>query len=168
MESVEVNYELSDLYAVNFRAWPTYLKIVAILEAIFIALILGLPLLDGATVLQAIESADWWFALGMGLILLIFYAVFCPLIGYVRSKHQKVLGPNYFSFSDDGVSVENAKSKSVVFWSGIAKVVTSNRRLYLFLRPGVALIIPKRASPDIEAFNRLAREAENRWGAARP
>jgi len=167
MGSVEVNYELSDLYAVNFRAWRTYLKIVAVLETIFIALILVLPLIDGATLLQAIEQADWWFALGMGLILLIFYAGFCPLIGYFRSKRQKVLGPNYFSFDGEGVSVENAKAKSVVFWSGITRVLRSDTRLFLFIRPGVAFIIPRRALPSFEAFSMLAEEADARWRAAR-
>ena len=166
MESVEVNYSLSDLYAVNFRAWRTYLKITLILEAIFIAIVLAPLLIDGATFLQAIEWADWRFPLGMAVFLVVFYVGICPLIGYFRSKRQKMLGPNYFSFGEEGVSVENPKSKSVVFWSGIKNVVKSDRRLFLYLRPGVALIIPKRALPSVESFDTLADEASSRWKAA--
>src|SRR6476469_9900456 len=125
LESVETTYRLSDLYAVNFRAWRSYIRALLILEAFFVGLILIPLLLDGWSLGEALRTADWWLPLLVGAIVLFLWFVFCPLIGFWRTKRMDALGPNRYSFESNIIRVETPRIESLVKWSAVKRIVVS-------------------------------------------
>lgn len=167
MESVETTYRLSDLYAVNFRAWRSYIRALLILEAFFVGLILIPLLLDGWSLGEALRTADWWLPLLVGAIVLFLWFVFCPLIGFWRTKRMDALGPNRYSFESNIIRVETPRIESLVKWSAVKRIVVSRDRLFLFIRPGVAFIIPRRAFNSDEGFQAWIDRANEKWTVAK-
>lgn len=164
---IEVTYSIGDLFAINLRAWRIYLRWLVISELVFIGIIIVFPRDYSPTWLDALRDVDWWFPLGFGVILLAFWFGVCPLIGYLRSKRRRVLGPNGFSLSVRGVDVRTPDTESLVYWSGIKRVLRTKQRLYLFMTPASALIMPRRAFATNESFDAWGTHSQNMWSKAK-
>jgi len=167
LESIAMNYRLSDMFAVNFRAWRSYLRALVIVELIFVAVILVPLLLDGRSFRDVVRFADWWFPLLMSLVMLVLWFGLCPFISYWRTKRLGALGPNRFWFEEKGIKVQTPRIDSLVYWSALKRISVSKERLFLFVTPGAALIIPRRAVPSDHEFEAWAKRAKSMWSAAK-
>ena len=169
--SIEVTYRLTDLFAINFRAWRSYLKQLVVGELIFVGIIVTISLVSRRGLLAGLHGVHWRFLamLGsaLGFFLIAYWFAACPLIGYLQRKRRGMLGPIRFSLRARGVEAVGPNSESLSYWSGIKKVVQTKRRLYLFLTPASALIMPRRAFATDDEFQTWADRSRSSWSEAK-
>src|SRR5205823_14698962 len=83
--SIEVKYRLTDLFAINFRAWRSYLKQLVVGELIFVGIIVTISLVSRRGLLAGLHGVHWRFLamLGsaLGFFLIAYWFAACPLIG---------------------------------------------------------------------------------------
>lgn len=140
------------------------------MEFIFVAFVVEWLLLDGRTFWQAQAElwAEWDISIYAGLFYFVFLIGLCPLFSYFRTRRQGLLGPNRFSFNDGGVRVESPKADSLVFWPTFKRVVFTKQRLFLFVTPASAFILPRRAFDNQAEFERWVEILRDHWlGAAK-
>ena len=169
MESIEVTYTLGDWFAATLQSWRNYLFRVVLFVGVLAAVLITLPVvLDGASLQDVANWIPWELFLWAGLALLAFYMGVCPLISYFAAKRKGGLGPQRFALSDAGVRVEGPKGESLIYWSTLKRVTTSRDRLFLFIGPALAFVLPTRIFTDRVAFEAVVEEAKARWAAAKP
>ena len=168
MDAVEVSYSLGDMYAVTFQSWRRLALKILILFGVLIAAFIALPIImDGESLRETVCWFPWGFYLGLVAFLLLFLFGACPLISYFRLKRQGLLGPNQFEFSNDGVRLETRKGESLIYWSAVTRFVTTKNRLFLFIGPANALVLPRRAFGDQGSFNAVIANAKAQWSSAK-
>jgi hypothetical protein len=167
VEQVEVTYTLGDMYAVTFQSWRRIVLKILILFGALIAAFIALPMItNGLTFRESAYWFPWDFYLGLVLFLLLFIFGACPPISYFRSKRQGFLGPNHIGLSSDGARLEGPKGQSLVYWSAVKHLVETKSRLFLFIGPSNAIVIPKRAFADQAGFEAAIGEAKAHLNAS--
>jgi hypothetical protein len=160
--SVVMTYRLGDLYGVILHSWRRLLRILIVLEIIWIVLFVGMDVLSGVPLLLAISWLNWKLLGILGVAVSLFWFGLCPLIAYFRVRLAGLLGPNTFTLVDRGLRVEAPNSDGVIYWPAIRRTVRSSNRYYMFLVSRGAFVIPLRAFPDRRAFEQFADLAERR------
>lgn len=165
---VEVTYTLADLYGALLYGWRRFVRILIIVELLWITLSVGVDLLNGATAARAFSAPNWTI-LGIGGVLLAaFWFGLCPLLGYFRIKRAGLLGPNRLTLSERGVRLESPKSESLIYWAAIRRMTLTASRLYLYLITYGTIIVPRRCFADESAFGAWAATARREWERAQP
>jgi hypothetical protein len=132
-----------------------------ILFGVLIAAFIALPMItDGLSLRESAYPFPWDFYLGLILFLLLFIFGACPLISYFRLKRQGYLGPNHIGLSNDGARLDGPKGQSLVYWSAVKRLVQTKSRLFLFIGPSNAIVVPKRAFADQGGFEAAIGEAK--------
>jgi YcxB-like protein len=163
MDVIESNYTLGDMYAVTLQTWRRPAARILILIGALVVIFLAIPVLfDGVSLQESIDWFPWLFYAGLTAFLLLFVFGACPLIAYYRSKCQEELGPNRFEFLDEGLRVQGPKAQSLVYWSAVKRVTATKNRLFIFIGPALAFIVPSRAFRDQAAFEAAFAEAKAR------
>ena len=161
---VTVTYTFGDLLAVAAHSWRTLLMIILVGEAVLIAVLAGIDVVMGdATILDAIRWIPWWLLATVAVVWGVTFLFVAPLIGYIRARRQRILGPNLVSFRGDGIQLEGRQGQSLVYWSAIKRVVANRTRPYLFIRSRVAIVVPRRAVESDAEFEAFIGAAEERW-----
>jgi hypothetical protein len=132
------------------------------------ALMVGLSLSEGWTLAEAIRGIDWLVLLIGGLILVAVMFTLCPLAIFWRLKRRGFLGPNRLELADNGVKTAGPAAESLVYWSAIQKITQTGRHLFMFIAPGSALMVPRRAFASDGDFRAFVSAAEQRWKASKP
>ena len=161
MEKIEVTYTKGDLYAVTFQSWRRILLKIFILFGVLIAAFIALPMITDDLSLR--ESAYWFpwdFYLGLIVFLLLLIFGACPLISFFRLKRQGFLGPNHIGLSKEGARLEGPKGESLIYWSAVKPLVETKSRLFLFVGPSNAIVLPRRAFVDQAGLSAAVGEAK--------
>jgi len=167
MGPVFVTYRLSDIYGAYIHGWPRLIRLLIIIEILWMVLMIGVSLFDGWSLSGAIIWMNWRLLVFGGIALVAFWIVVCPLIGFWRAKRAGLLGPNEFSMVEKGIRAQTPKSDSVVYWSAIRRTVRTPSHFYLFLVTAGALIIPRRAFENEAAFGAFVNTAREDWEKGR-
>jgi hypothetical protein len=150
---IEITYRLSDLYAVTLHAWRHFLRVPLILEAFWLAVMIVIDLIDGASILEAIRWIPWPLLGWAALALLAFWFGLCPPIRYVRARRTDTLGPTGLRLSESGIEIETANINSLVRWPAIKRIARSRNRTFLFVSSASAVILPRRAFDTNSQFD---------------
>src|SRR5215212_2803208 len=156
------------MFAVTAQAWRRTVLVVAIIVAMMAIVVAGLPVvLDGVSVQDSLAWVPWQICLWVGVVLLLFYFAACPLIGYARLKRQGLLGLHRFTLLDDGVRVESPRGETLAYWQGLKRVTATPSRLFLFVGPTMAFVLPRRAFHDPAEFDVAVADALRRYASSR-
>jgi hypothetical protein len=168
-EAVETFYTAADMYAIAAQLWRRLAIRVIVLALIFFAVVVALPVvLDGVSFTRSVAWLPWRFGAGLTALMLVYYLGICPLIGYLRLRRQRGgLGPHRFKLLEEGIGVEGSRGQSLVYWRGLKRVAATKHRIFLFLSPATALILPRRAFESDAQFDRWAERAKELWLAAK-
>jgi hypothetical protein len=163
--SAVVTYKLGDLYGALFYGWRRFLRLLIIIELLWIILSVGANVVDGATLAGA---AAWlplrllgWGALALAAL----WFGLCPLLAYARIRRAGLLGPNRILLVDRGIRLVTPKADSVIYWPAIRRTVRTSSRLYLFLITAGAIIVPRRAFGAEGQFEAFVDATKERWNA---
>lgn len=164
---VHVVYAIGDIYAVTFQSWKRIVFKILSLFAILVGALIGLfSLMDGSSVVEQVQSFPWKFYSGLIASLLLFVFLVAPAISYLRARRRGLLGPHQISVLDDGIKVESPQGESLLYWSAITRLVATSKRLFLFVSPVNALIVPRRAFANQDDFDDSIVQARHRWKAS--
>jgi hypothetical protein len=108
-------------------------------KRVVMALLMGLVVLTGMFVLQVVIL----------------------LLAIWTKKFKDLLGEHELRLSDAGMSSRSAHSESMRKWTGLLKVASTRKYLYLYVNETTAQIVPKRyfASPaEAQSFEQMIRE----------
>jgi hypothetical protein len=164
---IRVHYAVSDIYAVTFRSWRRILLRISILFGILIALFIALPVADGSTFWESVSWFPWRMYLGLVAFLLGFLFGICPLISYIHAKRQGTVGPHFIGLSKEGLRLKSPQGESLVYWSGVKRIVASRSRLFAFISPSSAIILPRRAYDSQASFQDARDEVNLHFKAAK-
>jgi hypothetical protein len=167
LQPVVLTYTLPDIYAGLLHAWRRFLRMLIVVELFWIVLIIGVALLNGATVVESLSNLPWKLLVIGGVLLVVFWFGICPLIGYFRMRRSGVIGPNQVTVTDRGIKLVTPRAESLVYWSGIRRTVLTSERFYLFLVTAGAIIVPRRSFGDVSDFSSFAAAARQKWERAR-
>jgi len=157
---LEVAYNLADMFGVQFHSLARFVRMFFIVELLWVALIVGVDLVDGVPLSWSIAHLPWKL-LGWGALLIVaFWFGLCPFLAYMRVKRGGVGGPNTFALTDQGVRLQTPRSESVVYWNAIRRMVRGRERLYLFFSSPGAIVIPRRSFASDAEFSSWIEELE--------
>ena len=80
MGPVFVTYRLSDIYGAYIHGWPRLIRLLIIIEILWMVLMIGVSLFDGWSLSGAIIWMNWKLLVFGGIALVAFWIVVCPLI----------------------------------------------------------------------------------------
>ena len=100
----------------------------------------------------------------MGLFALLSMLVFMFVVLFLMirtSKFKGLLGEHELKLSDAGMATRSPQSEALRKWSGLLKVASTNKYLFLYVNETAGQIVPKRyfASPaQAQSFEQMIRE----------
>jgi hypothetical protein len=164
---IQVAYNLADMFGVQFHALGRFVRMFVIVELLWVALIVGVDLVDGVPTSWSIGHLPWKL-LGWGALLIVaFWFGLCPFLAYLRVKRAGAGGPNTFALTDQGIRLQTPRSESVVYWNAVRRTVSNSQRLYLFFSSPGAIIVPRRSFASDDDFAKWIDELERHLKADR-
>jgi len=103
-------------------------------------------------------------AVATGLIFLLIMCVCTPLVIVLvvrTNKFKGVLGEHVLTLTDAGMSTRSPHAETSRKWTGLLKVASTNKHLFLYVNEMAAQIVPKRffTSPaEAQSFEQMIRE----------
>jgi YcxB-like protein len=123
-----------------------------------IAIDISAPLLDGASLQQAMFGLDWP-VLGIIPLMLGLISLVSPVMTLRARKKNGFDIPLTFSATERFVTIEHAQGRTDTLWSAFKKAQVKRGRLYLFTSPGCAHIIGRRSFVNQDDFDQWAEYA---------
>ncbi len=100
--------------------------------------------------------------LGLIALLSMFVFMFLVLFLMIRSnKFKGLLGEHVLTLTDAGMFTRSPQSEGLRKWTGLLKVASTNKYLFLYVNETTGQIVPKRyfASPaEAQSFEQMIRE----------
>ena len=84
-----------------------------------------------------------------------------------RASNRHICGPKTLRLTDTGVQLVGESEDSSYPYAAFQRVITAEKRVYLYLYDLSALIVPRRAFPDEEARRTFVRMLEGRINEAK-
>jgi hypothetical protein len=166
-EEKVVRYTLThkDLFAFNFRAMMEN-RILQFMTVLFMLSFMYLgfhtPPQKGQPELPLTGRIVIAVLMGLFVLLGMFVLQVALLLVTIWTKKFKgLIGEHELKLTDAGMLSQSANSESLRKWTGLLKVTSTNRYLYLYVNETTAQIVPKRyfASPaEAQSFEQMIRE----------
>jgi hypothetical protein len=83
-------------------------------------------------------------------------------------RDQRRAGPLRLLVGPEGIIRETTVSRSDLVWAGVPRVVVTNRYVFLYVAQQQAVVVPRRAFPDREEFEKFVALVKGYQQAAQP
>ena len=164
--SVGVTYSVADIGALMLNSWYVWLIAPALVMVMLLAIQLGFPMQDGASLREAFETVDWR-VIGFFGILIFLVRLVTLAIRHAWQRLRRRPDVIQFQLLEDGPHFVSDGITGTIYWKRIKKFRSTDDRLFYYISRGSALIVPRRAFADDERFEAWRIFSEQRWVESR-
>jgi YcxB-like protein len=134
-------------------------------KVLYAFLFLCLLIFVVAEILARFAGRERW---PWGIPLLLLVASIAAIVGYyspietiknIRKSNRAAAGPHVFTLTDGGVEAVSPGARGTIEWPNFAEIYESKESFLLYFSKGQAVLLPKRAVPDVPSLRRAFR----RW-----
>ena len=124
-----------------------------------------------ASLLSLNADEPTWLVIGsgaLGVLVAVRYGALCfwsakRRVMKIPATDGTTLGERTLQVVADGLLVKNREVESLVRWSGLREVVETKDSIYLFLDTNIAIIVPRRAFPDVASAGAFLSLVTSLW-----